>query len=289
MRAVPPRPSAPSLPSAMPPRSTPALPTAPLVEADEPPRPSDSYVQSFARGLDVLRSFGADAPTLTLTACAERTGLTRAGARRILLTLQTLGYVELDGRDFRLTPKVLELGFAYLSAQPWWQLAQPMLEELTRELGESSSAAVLDGDDIVYVQRVHAHRILSINLGVGTRLPAHCTAMGRVLLSALSEDERAQRVARLQLVARTPHTLTDPDALLDMLARVRRQGWALVNQELELGLMSLGAPVKDRRGRVVAAINVSVQAQQVSVAQLKQRHLPLLLAAAERISAVMPR
>lgn len=112
-------------------------------------KPSDSYVQSFARGLDVLRSFGADAPTQTLSECAERVGMTRAGARRILLTLQTLGYVDQDGRLFRLTPKVLELGFAYLSAQPWWGLAQPLLEELTQELKESSSAAVLDGDDIV--------------------------------------------------------------------------------------------------------------------------------------------
>ena len=253
------------------------------------PRPSDSYVQSFARGLEVLRSFGADCPAPTLSECAERVGLTRAGARRILLTLQTLGYVEQDGRQFRLTPKVLELGFAYLSTQPWWHLAQPVLEDLTRELGESTSAAVLDGDDIVYVSRVHAHRILAINLGVGTRLPAHCTAMGRVLLSALDEDERIARVAEMKLVARTPHTITDPELMLDTLAKVRRQGWALINQELELGLMSLGAPVKDRRGKIVAAINVSVQAHQATVTQLKQHHLPQLLAAAERISALLPR
>ena len=263
--------------------------TPELPEHDEPPRPSDSYVQSFARGLDVLRAFDATTPTHTLTTCAERVGLTRAGVRRILLTLQTLGYVSLDGRDFRLTPKVLELGFAYLSAQPWWHLAQPVLEELTRELGESTSAAVLDGDDIVYVLRVHAHRIMSINLGVGTRLPAACTAMGRVLLSTLGEDERARRVAAFKLEARTPHTVTDPDTLLDILAKVRRQGWALINQELEIGLMSLGVPVKDRHGRVVAAINVSVQTPQVSQTQFKQHHLPRLLAAAERISALMPR
>lgn len=254
---------------------------------DEPLRPSDSYVQSFARGLEVLRSFGAEAPSQTLSECAERVGLTRAGARRILLTLQTLGYVEQDGRQFRLTPRVLELGFAYLSAQPWWHLAQPVMEELTRDLRESSSAAVLDGDDIVYVLRVPAHRIMSINLGVGTRLPAYCTSMGRVLLAALPEDERARRVGAMTLTARTPRTVTDRDALLDVLARVRRQGWALIDQELELGLLSLAAPIRDRSGRVVAAVNVSGQAQHTTVDHMMGEYLPRLLATADRISAMM--
>lgn len=253
----------------------------------EAPRPSDSYVQSFARGLEVLRSFGVDAPAQTLSECAERVGLTRAGARRILLTLQTLGYVEQDGRLFRLTPRVLELGFAYLSAQPWWHLAQPVMEELTRELRESSSAAVLDGSDIVYVVRVPAHRIMSINLGVGTRLPAYCTSMGRVLLAALPEDERARRVAGMTLAARTPHTVTQADELLDVLARVRRQGWALIDQELELGLLSLAAPIRDRSGRVVAAVNVSGQAQHTTVDHMLSHYLPRLQATADRISAMM--
>jgi IclR family pca regulon transcriptional regulator len=253
------------------------------------PKPSDSYVQSFARGLDVLRSFGADAPAQTLSEAAERVGLTRAGARRILLTLQTLGYVEQDGRLFRLTPRVMELGFAYLSAQPWWHLAQPIMELLTTELKESSSAAVLDGDEIVYVLRVPTHRIMSINLGVGTRLPAWCTSMGRVLLAALPEDERERRVAGMVLDARTPKTIVDHDALLATLARVRRQGWALINEELELGLLSLAAPIRDRSGRVVAAINVSGQAQHTTPEAMQATYLPALLAAAERISAMMPR
>lgn len=252
-------------------------------------KPSDSYVQSFARGLDVLRSFGAEAPMQTLSECAERVGMTRAGARRILLTLQTLGYVDLEGRHFRLTPKVLELGFAYLSAQPWWGLAQPLLEELTQTLKESSSAAVLDGNDIVYVLRVPANKIMAINLGVGTRLPAYCTSMGRVLLAALPEDERERRVAAMTLEARTPRTIVNHDELLQTLAQVRRQGWAMINEELEMGLISLAVPIRDRAGRVVAAINVSSQPHRQTVAGMQQQFLPRLQAVAERISALMPR
>lgn len=252
-------------------------------------KPSDSHVQSFARGLSVLRSFGADAPTQTLTECAERTGLTRAGARRILLTLQGLGYVAQDGRDFRLTPKVLELGFAYLASQPWWHVAQPLMEDLTQTLHESTSAAVLDGDEIVYVLRVPAQKIMSINLGVGSRLPAHCTSMGRVLLAGLPEDERERRVSAMDLSARTPKTVTDADKLLQILSQVRRKGWALVNEELEPGLMSVAVPILDRAGRTVAAINVSTQPQRRTVAVMQEQCLPLLQSVARRIGEMLPR
>jgi IclR family pca regulon transcriptional regulator len=252
-------------------------------------KPSDSYVQSFARGLEVLRSFGPQAPRQTLSECAQRVGLTRAGARRILLTLQTLGYVVTDGRYFSLTPRVLELGFAYLGAQPWRGLAQPILEALTETLGESSSAAVLDGADIVYVLRVPAKRIMSINLGVGTRLPAYCTSMGRVLLAALAEDERIERVqawARTGLLtARTERTITQADDLLDLLARVRRQGWAHVDQELEAGLQSMAVPLHDRAGRVIAALNVSAPTALMSPTQMRQQMLLPLTQAAQRITA----
>jgi IclR family pca regulon transcriptional regulator len=205
-----------------------------------------------------------------------------------LLTLQTLGYVDADGRHFRLTPKVLELGFAYLTAQPWWGLAQPLLEELTQDLKESCSAAVLSDSDIVYVVRVPANKILSINLGVGTRLPAHCTSMGRVLLAALPEDERARRVAAMALEPRTPKTIVDADKLLQTLSQVRRQGWAMINEELELGLISLAVPIRDRVGRVVASINVSSQPQRQSAASMQKTFLPRLQQVAERISAMMP-
>ncbi|WP_028996787.1 IclR family transcriptional regulator domain-containing protein [Azohydromonas australica] len=251
-------------------------------------KPSDSYVQSFARGLEVLRSFGAGVPAQTLSETAERVGLTRAGARRILLTLQTLGYVEQDGRQFRLTPKVMELGFAYLSAQPWWHLAQPLMEELTQQLQQSTSAAVLDGEDIVYVLRVPMQKIMSINLGVGSRLPAHATSMGRVLLAGLAEEQREARVAAMALQPLTPRTTTDPEKLLRTLSQVRRQGFALVNEELELGLMSLAVPIKDRAGRAVAAINVSSPARRQSAAELQKLALPALQSVAERISSMLP-
>lgn len=250
-------------------------------------RPGDGYVQSFARGLDVMRSFGEATPSQTLSEVAERVGLTRAGARRILLTLHTLGYVEQDGRQFRLTPKVMELGFAYLGSQPWWHLAQPLMEDLTLELKESTSAAVLDGDDVVYVLRVPVKRIISINLGVGSRLPAWCTSMGRVLLAALPHDEVERRLKSVALRPLTPKTVTDPERLLRTLAQVSRQGWSLVNEELELGLMSLAVPITDRSGRVVAALNVSSRPQQQSASELQRRCLPPLQSVAMKISRVM--
>ena len=159
------------------------------------PKPSDSYVQSFARGLEVIRSFNAAAPQQTLSDVAARTGLTRAGARRILLTLQTLGYVQSDGRLFRLTPRILDLGFAYLSSMPIWNLAEPVMEDLSTQVQESSSIAVLEGTDVVYVQRVATHKIMSVSLVPGSRLPAWCTSMGRVLLAG-QPDEAARGPSR---------------------------------------------------------------------------------------------
>ena len=166
---------------------------------DAAPQPGDSYVQSFARGLEVIRSFSADSPEQTLSEVAARSGLTRAGARRILLTLQTLGYVHSDGKHFRLTPRILDLGFAYLSSMPIWNIAEPVMEQLAERVGESCSAAVLDGSEIVYVMRVHTHKILSLNLGVGSRLPAYCTSMGRLLLSGLPDAEAEQRLRGSEL------------------------------------------------------------------------------------------
>ncbi len=255
----------------------------------EPPRPGDSYVQSFARGLDVIRSFSAAAPQQTLTDVAGRTGLTRAGARRILLTLQTLGYVESDGRLFRLTPRILDLGFAYLSSMPIWNLAEPVMEQLVADVKESSSAAVLDGTDIVYVLRVPTHKIMKNSLGVGSRLPAYCTSMGRMLLSALPDDELRRRLAASDLQARTRHTVTEPDTLRTRIQQVARQGWCLVNQELEEGLISLAAPVTDRSGRLVAAINVSGQANRTSARVMQDSILPALRAAAATISGLVQR
>ncbi|OBV37550.1 IclR family transcriptional regulator domain-containing protein [Janthinobacterium psychrotolerans] len=258
-----------------------------LLAAEDTPRPGDSYVQSFARGLAVLRSFGAQAPQQTLSEVAERAQLTRAGARRILLTLLQLGYVEADGRLFRLTPKVLDLGYAYLSSLPIWTQAQPLLEELMQALRQSCSATVLDGDDIVYVVRLSAHRTMSINLGIGSRLPSYCTSMGRVLLSNLAPDALRARLSNMALLKVTPATKVDIEALMEEIAQVRRQGWCLVQEELEQGLVALAAPVFDRSGKIVAAINVSGQAAGPSVAQLMEQSLPKLLETASRVSALI--
>lgn len=251
------------------------------------PRPGDSYVQSFARGLEVIRTFSAAAPQQTLTEVAGRSGLTRAGARRILLTLQTLGYVETDGRQFRLTPRILDLGFAYLSSMPIWNLAEPVMEGLVDRVKESCSAAVLEGTDIIYVLRVPTHKIMRINLGVGSRLPAYCTSMGRILLGSLSDEEVERRLASTELQARTQHTLTQVDEVLTRIRQARDQGWCLVDQELEEGLISMAAPVVNRNGRVIAALNISGQANRSSAFDMQNRMLPHLLQAAQSISRMV--
>ncbi|MDB5732472.1 MAG: IclR family transcriptional regulator [Variovorax sp.] len=248
------------------------------------PRPGDSYVQSFARGLEVIRSFSATAPRQTLSEVAAASGLTRAGARRILLTLQTLGYVESDGRLFALTPRILDLGFAYLSSMPIWNRAEPVMQALVDEVKESCSAAVLEGNDILYVLRLHTQKIMSISLGVGSRLPAYCTSMGRVLLAGLDDAALRTRLGGMALEARTRRTVTDPALLLKTVGQVRAQGWCLVDQELEEGLISIAAPVLDRAGRVVAALNVSGQANRTSAAVMRSAMLPPLLAAAAAVS-----
>ena len=248
------------------------------------PRPGDAYVQSFARGLEVIRSFSAAAPRQTLTDVAGRTGLTRAGARRILLTLQTLGYVESDGKLFALTPRILDLGFAYLSSMPMWNVAEPVMEALVEQVKESCSAAVLEGTDIVYVLRVSTRKIMRNSLGVGSRLPAYCTSMGRMLLAAMPDDQAMQLLQAAPLEARTRHTLTDPAAVLARVQQARRQGWCLVNQELEEGVVSMAAPVFNRAGRSIAAINISGQANRTSARQMQETMLAPLREAAQEIS-----
>ncbi len=244
-------------------------------------------MRSFARGLEVIRSFSQQTPTQTLSEVALRTGLTRAGARRILLTLQALGYVDSDGRQFRLTPRILDLGFAYLSSMPFWSLAEPEMESLADEIGESCSAAVLEGMDVVYVLRVHTHKIMRTSLGVGSRLPAYCTALGRVLLAGLDEAELRQRLLDSGIQRHTDHTVTDIEELVARIGQVRKQGWSLVNQELEEGLISVAAPIVNRSSKVVAAINISGQVNRTDVDAMKQRFLPALLLRASAISTRM--
>src|SRR5256885_11086204 len=252
-------------------------------------RTGDAYVRSFARGLSVIRAFRAERPSMPLSEVAAAAGLPRAGARRILLTLVQLGYVSLDERKFRLTARILDLGFAYLSSMPFWNLAEPIMEALVEQVHESSSASVLEGTDIVYVLRVPTHKIMTITLGPGSRLPAYCTSMGRVLLSGLDDAEVDSILRRSKIEARTPWTVTDRAELRRMISEVRARGWALVNQELEEGLVSISAPIRERNGRILAALNVSGQANRTPPQQAVKRFLPPLRAAAERLSDLLRR
>jgi len=237
------------------------------------------FVQSLERGLSVIRCFDADNARLTLTEVAQRTGLTRATARRLLLTLGELGYVSANGRHFSLTPRVLDIGYAYLSSLNIQQIAQPFLEALSERVKESVSVTVLDGADIIYVARVPTKRIMTISLGLGSRLPAYCTSMGRVLLAELTPAQLAAIVPD-RLEPRTEHTVATRAELEAVLADVRRQGWALVDEELEVGLRSLAAPLRDASGRAVAAMNVSTHAGRTTTEEIYEQILPAVLAAA---------
>lgn len=267
----------------------PASQEPPADHPDQPPgtpaeKPSDTYVQSFARGLSVIRAFNAQRPAQTLTEIAQASGLTRAGARRILLTLVGLGYVQADGRLFRLTPKILDLGFAYLTSMPFWNLAEPIMEALSQQVHESCSISVLDGTEIVYVLRVPARKIMTINLSIGSRLPAYCSSMGRVLLAGLPDDELDRTLRASDLRQRTQRTVTDIDALKAIIAEIRVRGWAQNDQELEEGLVSLSAPIRNRSGQVIAAMNISGQANRTSAEEMVRRFLPPLLDASDKIT-----
>jgi IclR family pca regulon transcriptional regulator len=250
-----------------------------------PPRSRSEYVQSLDRGLAVIRAFDADHQRLTLSEVAERTGLTRAAARRFLHTLRGLGYVALEGRHFFLRPRLLELGYAYLSALTIPQLAAPHIERLARVAGESVSISVLDGSDVVYVARIASRRIMSVDLSIGTRLPAYVTSMGRVLLAALPPGEIDAHLG--ELVRMTDRTLTDRAGLLAELEKVRDQGWAVVDEELEEGLRSMAAPIHDAHDRVVAALNVSTVARRTSVEAFVIEQLSRLLNTAAAVSAAI--
>ena len=233
----------------------------------------------------MIDSFSRERPAQTLSEVAQATGLTRATARRVLLTLTRLGYVQQSTRTFTLTPKVLDLGYSFLSSFRVVDLAQPSMERLAEEIQESSSMSVLDGPDVVYVARVPTKRIMTISLALGSRLPAYPTSMGRVLLAALPDSEIDHYLETTPLHPLTKHTVTDPAALREVLAKVRDQGYALVDQELEVGVRSVAAPITTVNGRVVAAMNVSGHASRVTVSQLRLEYLPRLLDAAGETSA----
>lgn len=244
-------------------------------------------VASLGKGLAVIECFNQERPRLSITDVARLTGLERATARRFLLTLAKLGYVDHEDKLFALTPRVLRLGYAYLSSTPLPAILQRVLEPLSAALDESLSASSLDGDEIVYIARASHRRVMSIGLAVGSRLPAYCSSMGRVLLAALPPS-----VARARLLASdrrklTPRTVTQLDALMAELTKVRKQGFATIDQELEQGLVSIAAPVYDASDRVVAAINCGTHTTRLSIRELKERALPLLRSAQLELRGIL--
>lgn len=238
--------------------------------------PDRDTMSGLAKGLAVIETFTAERPRQSIAEVSAASGLDRATARRCLLTLAQQGYADYDGKYFTLTPRVLRLGTACLATMPLPQRVQPFLERLSEDLGESSSVSILDGGEIVYVARAAQRKVMSIALMPGSRLPAFCTSMGRVLLAALPAEEARQRLTRHPLIARTPHGLTDPEALMERLAEVRRLGHAVILQEVELGLCSIAVPVLNARGVTVAALNLGLAWQGQSAESLASRYLPAL-------------
>ena len=252
---------------------------------DRPPPRNSDFVQSLDRGLAVIRAFGPDRERLSLSEVARATGLTRAAARRFLLTLVSLGYVRSDGREFSLRPRVLELGYAYLSGLSLPDVAAPHMEEMVARLHESSSISVLDGQHVVYVVRVPTKLIMTVAISVGTRFPAYATSMGRVLLAALPQGELDRYLAQAPLEPLTDRTVTDPARLRELLAQVAEQGYSIVDQELEEGLRAVAAPIRGAADVGTAAMNVSAHASRVSMAALREQILPVLLETAAQIEA----
>ncbi|HYW04608.1 MAG TPA: IclR family transcriptional regulator C-terminal domain-containing protein [Gammaproteobacteria bacterium] len=244
-----------------------------------------NFMMSLARGVLVLRSFTEDQPGQSITRISQKTGISRAAVRRCLYTLEKLGYVANHGSVFKLRPKALALGYAYVSSTTFAEIAQPVLDRVRDELHESCSMGVLDADEVYYVARSETKRIMSIALRVGSRLPAYCTSMGRAILAHRPAGEIEGYLSRVELAPNTENTITDRGALLAELDRIRRLGYAMVDEELEPGLRSIAVPVFDHTGRVIAAINVGTQAQRVPGEELTARILPVLQAAAAEISA----
>lgn len=241
------------------------------------------HVQSLERGLAVIRALSEPGPGLTLSEVARATGITRAAARRFLLTLADLGYVRAADRRFTLTPRVLDLGYSFLSSLSLPEIAQPHLRELVERVHESSSVSVLDGTQIVYVAREPTQRIMTVAIAVGTRFPAYATSMGRVLLAGLADRELDEFLERCDLRPLTAGTVTDPTTLRAQIERVRRQGWAVVDQELEDGLRSVAAPIRGPLGTVTAAVNLSTHASRTPLPAIPRKLLPPLLETAGRI------
>ncbi|MEH6437748.1 IclR family transcriptional regulator domain-containing protein [Massilia sp. DD77] len=272
--------------------------TEPATEAPEEREPTiaeqidaltdPSFMTSLARGLAVVRAFSDSRKPQTIAQISQKTGIPRAAVRRCLYTLQQLGYVDAELNNFSLRPKVLTLGYSYLSSTPLTVSSQPYLNGISRELGESSSLAVLDDGEVLYVARAAATRVMSVALNTGSRLPAYCTSLGRVMLAHLAPAELDAYFARTKLRAMTERTVVNQKRLREILAGVRQDGYAVNDEELELGLRSISVPVRGASGQVLAALNVGAQAGRVSVERMKQEFLPVLLRGAQELSVLLP-
>lgn len=245
-----------------------------------------NFMTSLARGLAVINAFQERKRHLTIAQISHRTEIPRAAVRRCLYTLMKLGYATSDGRTYSLLPKVLTLGHAYLSSTPLAVSAQPYLDRISEQLHEACNLATLEGEQVLYIARsAIPQRLISVDLSVGSRLPAYCTSMGRILLAALDDDSLHDYLNHADLQAKTSRTLHTPEALWECLQQVRQQGWCLVDQELEQGLRSLAVPVYDSSGHVLAAMNVSTHAGRVPASELEQRFLPIMLNASRELSS----
>lgn len=257
---------------------------------DDGPRSGSGreLVHSAFRLFEVLKAFRRDRPRMTLTEVAEQAGLTRASARRFLLTLVHAGYAETDGKRFTLTPRLLELGSAVMASSSVWDIARPMLADVSERLGESCYGAVLDGPEVLYVLHIpSARHLINVDLRVGSRTPAYCTSAGRVLLAGLTPAAAAKLLAATQPEARTPRTVTEMAKLVEAVEQARQQGWSMVDEELELGLRSLSVPLRSRGGVTVGAINICGPTARVSLEELRTRFLHEMLATAARIQAAI--
>ncbi|SMP63656.1 IclR family transcriptional regulator domain-containing protein [Noviherbaspirillum suwonense] len=255
----------------------------------EDTRSSDDkeYVAGLEKGLSIIEAFGIVNRPLTLSEAAEITGHSRASARRSLLTLQRLGYVESDGKLFRLAPRVLRLGYAYVTSTPTAKIVQPALEAISERTRESSSVAVLDGTDVVFVARAATRRSLANGLGLGSRLPAYCAATGRILLAALPPASAEEALLRSRRLPLTPNTRTDMPALLGLLEDARRLGYAVSDEELELGVRSIAIPLMDRQGRTIAALSIVASVRRYTLEAMLETLLPQLQSARRMLAAML--
>lgn len=264
-------------------------PPRPLTIAEEIDALTDpSFMTSLARGLAVVKAFSDQRRAMTIAQLSHKTGIPRAAVRRCLYTLKQLGYADSEANNFYLKPKILSLGYSYLSSTPLTIAAQPCLNQLSRTLNESCSLAVMEDGEVLYISRSQTSRVLSVALNAGSRLPAYCTSLGRVLLAGLPAAELDEYFARVKLIAYTDRTIVSEQRLREILIDVRQKGYSVVEEELEIGLRSIAVPVRGASGSTMAALNIGAQATRISRTLVEQSFLPALLNAAGELAVLLP-